>query len=64
MARACGERETFMRTQVCLAVFHDRGLIQMEKTADHLRIQVREDGDKVDLESAEPIRRLRRMTSQ
>ena len=64
VARACGERETFMRTQVCLAVFHDRGLIQMEKTADHLRIQVREDGDKVDLESAEPIRRLRRMTSQ
>ena len=64
VARVCGERETFMRTQVCLAVFHDRGLIQMEKTADHLRIQVRQDTVKVNLEEAELMRRLRRMTGQ
>ena len=59
VAKTCGLRESFMRTQVCLAVFHDRGLIHMEQTADHLRIKVREDGEKVDLEQAQLMRRLR-----
>ena len=61
VARSFGIRETFMRTQVCLAVFHDRGLIRMERTADHLRIQVRDTGEKVDLESAALMRQLRHM---
>lgn len=61
VAKSCGLREVFMRTQVCLAVFHDRGLIRMEKTADHLRIHVSEQSGKVDLESAELMTRLRRM---
>ena len=64
VARCCGVRETFMRTEVCLAVFHDRGLIQVERSTDHLRIQVRREGEKVDLESAELMRLLRRMASQ
>ena len=64
VARTCGLREEFMRTQVCLAVFHDRGLIRMEQTADHLRICVRESGEKVDLESAELMRLLRRMVGE
>ena len=61
VARSFGIRETFMRTQVCLAVFHDRGLIRMERTADHLRIQVRDTGEKVDLESTALMRQLRHM---
>ena len=47
-----------MKTQVCLAVLHDRGLIQMEQTADHLRIRVLEPQGKVDLESAEMMKKL------
>ncbi len=50
-----------MRTQVCLAVFHERGLVRVEKTADHLRIQVLEQEGKVNLEEAELMVRLRRM---
>ncbi len=64
VARTCGLREAFMRTQVCLAVFHDRGLIQIERATDHLLIHVRESGEKVDLESAELMRQLRRMAEQ
>ena len=64
VARSCGVRETFMRTEVCLAVFHDRGLIQVERATDHLRIRIREDGGKVDLESAELMRLLRRMAGE
>ncbi len=61
VARLCGGREVFMRTQVCLEVFHDRGLIQVEKAADHLRIQVGDGGEKVDLEEAEIMKELRRL---
>jgi len=64
VARACGRREEFMRTQVCLAVFHDRGLIHVERAADHLRIRVREGGEKVDLEQAQLMRTLRRLAEE
>ncbi|MDE6107381.1 MAG: DHH family phosphoesterase, partial [Oscillospiraceae bacterium] len=63
VARACGLREVFMRTQVCLTVFHDRGLIRVEKTADHLRIHVLDHEGKVDLEQSELMVRLRRMAA-
>ena len=61
VAKACGRREEFMRTQVCLWVFHDRGLIHMERATDHLRIQVLDREGKVDLEEAQLMRQLRRM---
>jgi len=60
-AKTCGLRESFMRTQVCLAVFHDRGLIHMEQTADHLRIQITDGGEKGDLERSELMKKLHRM---
>ena len=63
VARTCGLREVFMRTQVCLAVFHDRGLIRMEQTADHLRIHVLEREGKVDLEQAALMVRLHHMAA-
>jgi len=61
VARSCGLREAFMRTQVCLAVFHDRGLIRLESTTDHLRIRLLEVDGKVDLEGAQLMQTLRRM---
>ncbi len=64
VARTCGFREEFMRTQVCLVVLHDRGLIHMEQAADHLRIKVREGGEKVDLEKAGLMQKLRRMAAE
>ena len=62
VARACGGREEFMRTQVCLAVFHDRGLVRVEQVTDHLRIRVLERTEKVDLEGAGLMRRLRELS--
>lgn len=64
VARTMGCRETFSRTQVCLAVFHDKGLIQMETVSDHLRIEVMDAAGKVDLESAGLMRELRRLAEQ
>ena len=64
VARACGEREVFMRTEVCLAVFHDTGLIRIERATDHLRITVTEPSGKVDLEGARLMRQLRRMAGE
>ena len=64
VAKTFGLRETFMRTQVCLAVMADRGLITVEHTTDHLRIEVRESGGKVDLESSALMRQLRRLTGE
>ncbi len=64
VARSCGLREEFMKTQVCLAVFHDRGLIHMEQAADHLRIKVQDPGEKVNLEEAELMGRLRKMAEE
>ncbi len=64
VGRSCGVREEFGRTQVCLEVFRDRGLIALDKTAGHLRIRVEPEGEKVDLEDAELMRRLRRMAGE
>jgi len=64
VAKATGCREEFMKTQVCLAVFHDLGLIQVEQTADHLRIRVLETRGKVDLEQAGLMLRLREMAGE
>ena len=64
VARSCGRREVFMRTQVCLEVFRDRGLIRMEKTADHLRIEVQDAEEHVDLEDARLMRQLRQMAQE
>ena len=62
VARSCGAREEFMRTQVCLAVFHDRGLVRVEQVTDHLRIRVLDSEEKVDLEEARLMRRLRELS--
>ncbi len=61
VARAYGTKETVMRTMVCLDVFSEHSLIGLEQRTDHLRISLRNAGDKVDLESSQLLRRLRHM---
>jgi len=61
VARAFNCRESYMRTMVCLEVLDEHGLVTVEQTTDHLRIQMRETRGKVDLESAQLMRRLRRL---
>ena len=61
IARSAGKRETVMRTLVCLEVFDERGLIQLEHTTDHLHIALCQVEGKVDLEASWILRRLREM---
>ena len=50
-----------MRTMVCLEVLDEHGLIQVEQTTDHLRIDLCRVEGKVDLESSDLMKRLRRL---
>ena len=61
VARTYGLRETFMRTMVCLEVFGERGLVQVERTTDLLRIDVKQVDGKVDLEQSSIMMRLRKL---
>ncbi len=61
ISRACGRRETVMRTMVCLEVFDERGLICLRRTTDHLQIDLNPVEGKVDLEASDIMRRLRRL---
>ena len=63
IARSAGRRVTVMRTLVCLEVFDERGLIQLEHTTDHLHIALRTVEGKVDLDDSWIMRRLRGMSS-
>ena len=62
IARSAGRRETVMRTLVCLEVFDERGLIQLEHTTDHLHIALRTVEGKVGLDDSWIMRRLRGMS--
>ncbi len=59
VARTYGIKETVMRTMVCLEVLDEHGLIRVEQTTDHLRIDVQTVEGKVDLENSDLMRRLR-----
>ena len=61
VARAAGRRETVMRTLVCLEVFDERGLIRLEHSTDHLRIDLMPVEGKVDLDQSDILRRLRKL---
>ena len=63
IAKTFHTRETYARTMVCIHVFDERGLIQVEpQTAGRLRIGLCPVDRKVDLEESELLRRLRRLT--
>ncbi|SBW11276.1 Single-stranded-DNA-specific exonuclease RecJ [uncultured Eubacteriales bacterium] len=61
VAHATGLRETFPRTMICLEVFHERGLVQVERTTDRLRIEMNTVEGKVDLEESYILRNLRKI---
>ena len=61
VSRTYGIKETVMRTMVCLEVLDEHGLIQVEQTTDHLRIDLCRVEGKVDLESSDLMKRLRRL---
>lgn len=60
IAHACGRQADLGRTMVCLEVFHERGLIELNRSADTLTITIRKTDQKVDLEASEILIRLRR----
>ncbi len=59
VARAYGQRETYGRTLVCLAVMDELKLIHVERRPDRLAISVNHVEGKVDLESSRLMKRLR-----
>ncbi len=58
LSHACGRRGAGVRVMVCLEVFHERGLIRMERTADRLRIHLCAVEGKVDLNESRIIKNL------
>lgn len=61
VAHSTGLRETYTRTMICLEVFHERGLVQVEHTTDRLRIEMNAVEGKVDLEESYILRDLRKI---
>lgn len=61
VAKTYGIKETVMRTMVCLEVLDEHGLIRVEQTTDHLCIDVQEHQGKVDLETSDLMRKLRKL---
>ncbi|MEG2097314.1 MAG: single-stranded-DNA-specific exonuclease RecJ [Pseudoflavonifractor sp.] len=59
IARATGLHETFLRTMVCLDVFDERGLMDLECSPDRLKIALNPVEGKVDLEQSAIMIRLR-----
>ena len=59
IARCAGLPITVARTRVCLDVFAERGLIEMQNCVKQLRIRIVSDGRKVDLDESPIVRSLR-----
>ena len=62
ISRTYGIKETVMRTMVCLEVLDEHGLIRVEQSTDHLRIDLCQVEGKVDLEDSTLMKRLRRLS--
>ena len=58
--RASGRREAPVRTLVCLEVLEERGLIDLDRQTDRVRVVLHRLEHKVDLESSALLLRLRR----
>ena len=53
-----GRTDPFLCSALCLAVFHERGLLEAEHCGDNIKLRRRDDGKKVCLEDSAYIRRL------
>ncbi len=60
LTRKQGPQAQMSRTLLCLEVFRERGLIDLRVKEEHLYIALRPVAEKVDLESSEVMKRLRR----
>lgn len=61
LAQDSGEPETVPRTMVCLEVFCERGLIQLEHKTDRLEISLNQVSEKVNLEQSHILCKLRQL---
>ncbi len=61
VASATGLREAYTRTMICLEVFHERGLLRLEQSTGHLRIDLNHVEGKVDLEDSYILKKLRKL---
>lgn len=59
VSRTAGQREVPARTLLCLEVLEERGLIELNRRTDRIRIVVRHTEHKVDLEASFILRRLK-----
>lgn len=64
LAKASGQRETLMRTMICLDVFAERGLLTITRNTDHLQIHLNPVQTKVDLEQSHIMCTLRRIMEE
>lgn len=58
LSAALGKTDSFLRSAFCLAVFQERGLLQLELHGDNIDLQLAGRDKKVKLEDSEYIRRL------
>jgi single-stranded-DNA-specific exonuclease len=58
LSAALGKTDSFLRSAFCLAVFQERGLLQLEFHGDDIDLQLAGRDKKVKLEDSEYIRRL------
>lgn len=61
ISNASGRPQTCATTMICLEVFRERGLIDLNISSRQMLIEVRRGHEKVDLEASNVMRRLRRM---
>lgn len=61
VVRASGVPVTMVRARLCLDVFHEQGLIRLGRMQRCISIELTSDGRKVDLDTSEVIKNLKRI---
>lgn len=64
MTRASGMPITMARARICLDVFHEQGLIHLQKHQRSMNILLTSDGRKVDLDNSLIIKKLKRIRAE
>lgn len=64
MIRASGMPITMARARICLDVFHEQGLIRLQKHQRSLHVLLTSDGRKVDLDNSDIIKKLKRIRTE
>lgn len=64
ISASAGQLQPCARTMVCLEVFHERGLIDLQVSSRQIQIDLHRDHEKVDLDASVILRRLRQMMEE